>query len=400
MTQNSQSAKQNANRLHGVGHPIHSGMVRGDEQSLPWQVAPTPMKKNNNNNSNNKQRKGRQNIPRSQPKKRNQTTTDRHIRDVVKEVLHKDVDPHELQCAKEYALARTNPFALETLPCAPTSDPGRSVRWRTRARATLVVGSTGNGFVVANPYWGFSDSLPIIDSGDTYTGNGIITNVAGVLGFGVGSQWASTAMARSKVVGFAIRMWYTGKALDAAGMVYKLRRADNQVQTSPVTDLNDIVVDPLNSWSAVQSGQVYFTSFIPMTERDSEFQVPGFAPTNASPHWNMGFFIAGATPGTAFSYEVVGLYEGHTVAPENMTAAIPSPEYKVAGTKVDSCSMNAESKSNTAGPSLKAWKRLMATGIRTSFTNYVGAEAAEAISEFILGEGTTQSTPGLHRHLM
>lgn len=333
--------------------------------------------------------------PNARPNPDPAKCSDKHIRTVVKSVLNEGRSPEEIECARLYALARSDPFSLKTLPCNPTSDPGFSIRWKAHFRGTMTIGTHSNGYILACPYWGFSNNEAIVqtDADYVHSGSGIHTNQAGVTGWVITSPWNSSAMSGVKVVGYGIRMYYTGRALDAAGMVYRLRTPNNREMGITLPGAN-ITGNAAIAWDRVRVNTSYVTHFIPLDEDDSEYRPPGTPPVHSSnPRWNMGFYVAGAVAGTTFSYEIVAYYEGVPVSEVNGAMATMSPEYKTIGTSIDSASLSAEQKSMQSGFSYNMWKRLMASAVRVGLRGYLGPAYTDAVAAFIEGqqEGTRMS---------
>lgn len=344
------------------------------------------------------QRNNRQTPSNSRSKGKGQTSDVRKIvKSEIRRIEREDVDPDEIRCAKQYALARSDPFSIKDLPCNPTADPGYSLRWKSTFRGTFQAGSNGAGFIVVDPYWGYNDSPCGYVSHAGYTGTGIDTAHAGVNSITLTGPFASVNFVGSKTVGFAIKVWYVGKALDAAGMMYKLRTPSNYPVVTNITSAGSITPTPINTWDAVSVRKVYYTSFLPQNDADDTYQVYT-APTTLVPQWNMGFYVDNAVSGSNFSFEICAFYEGISASASTMGAATMSPEHETAGRKVNTASLAAEHDvKSSSSLSYPLWKTVMAKGLEQAFKGYMGEDAARSISAYALGQTTKQV--GLDRHI-
>lgn len=318
-------------------------------------------------------------------------SADRHIRDIVRSEIKKEISPEELSCIKEYALARSNPFAVKSLPCAITSDPTMSLRWKAYSRGEFITSSTtGFGFIVVDPHFGYNTGAAGYLSLGNFAGSGIDTNAVGTQAFGMTAPYSEANITKSKIVGFGIKVWYTGKALDARGMIYRVRSPNNEPIVTNTYPINSVYLSPINTWSPVSTRTNYFMSFIPASEGDAEFQTR-VSPTPTSPRWSIGFLVnAGAAESLNFNFEIVAFYEGIGSTSSQMAAAIYSPEYKVGGATVDSSSITSESLVSTRGPSSAVWPKLMGSALRAAFTPYLGPHVSNLVASYVESSGTAK----------
>lgn len=329
-------------------------------------------------NSNNKQRNGKQGIPRSQPKKQNIKA---EVRRALREEERARVDPDELECAKDYALALSDPFSVRTLPCDPVADAGMSLRWKIQSRGTFASGSAVHGvaYILVNPYWGFNGKEPITstDVNYAYTGTGIHTNQPGVNGSGWVSPIDKSSVSGIKLIGFGLKVRYIGKPLNCSGTITRLRSPDNAPRGITVIE-EDIFGDPRNTTETLRVGKTYFAAFAPYSSNDHEFKQLQDPAHSTTPDWTMGFYISGSAELSQFSYEVVGFYEAQSVT-KYASLQTPSPLYKDSGSRVAAAAIdNDQSGVMTYAP----YMLRMVKELRESFRSY-SPVVATAVSGYI-----------------
>jgi hypothetical protein len=271
------------------------------------------------------------------------------VRKALREEEKARLDPEETRCAREYALALADPFSLQSLPCDPTADAGMSLRWKVHTRGIFNVGSStdGVGYIVVNPYWGFSGSEPIAatDATYSYATTGIHTNQLGVNGLSWPSPIKFEYCGGVKLVGFGLKVQFIGKPLECSGTITKLRSPDN-FPRGITLDAANIFGDPRNSTESVRVGKTYYATWAPYSSSDHTYAT-SLPPTRTSnPDWRLGFYVQGAQVKMPFSYELVGYYEAQS-STEYAGMQIPSNLYKDTGARVSSAAIENDQRSNT-----------------------------------------------------
>lgn len=237
--------------------------------------------------------------------------------------------PHISDCAEDYGRCLANPFT-GPLACVPGSIPIRT--WKTRFwnRGTIVVGANGIGYIVADPL-NFSvnnlNSVHITDS--TFAGPGF-SAVAGSITAQSNSTFTfaqiggTGSLMQVRVVGFGVRIRYSGTELNRAGTIYSFHDPTHSTllneTAATLGDEEQMKRFPVSrDWTTV--------TYSPVIADD--FQLNPFLSVNfntaGANRWYIGHLIAGAVPGVSFDYEVYGVYEfnGQTVRGMTVTHSDP-----------------------------------------------------------------------------
>jgi len=146
------------------------------------------------------------------------------------------------RCSKLYLMALTNPFGVFPVePCVPDLYDSPSKKVSILFRGTLVVPTTGNGFVVSR----IQDSLfnninTIFTSTNAYAGDGIppLSTTTGTVAAPVTSGLyqssqvgTSSASVQYRLVGGGLRVRYIGTELNRGGLVIPFSHPQNQTFT-------------------------------------------------------------------------------------------------------------------------------------------------------------------------
>lgn len=301
-------------------------------------------------NTNNKQKKGKQGIPRNVPKnrKKNKKRISRGVSvealaDRIQDItLGRSYEGLQRECIKAYARALINPFTLSTLPCNPTSDPGLAVRLKAWTRGTFAVGTLGVGFIVASTGWCVADGRHGFVSSATYpSGINLDTSLAGVGSYTINSPYLSAEVNTYKVVGYGMRIWYTGRPLDCSGNIYRLRYRENTDQNASVA-IGTIEASRYVKMSGLRVGETYYTTYVPSDTESTGYSNLGPSPAPAAPIYDIGFLITGCTPGVSFAYEICGFYEVQSDDVRTAASAVMSPQFSPTANAINSAVVQAD----------------------------------------------------------
>ncbi len=306
------------------------------------------------------------------------------IREEVRRQLKNDREfsTSEKECLKEYARAVTNPFIVRGLPCNPNRDTGLSMRWKTRARGTMVVGTQGVGWIVFNPYNGAA-SVSGYQTTVGYASTDLDTNLGGVTPITALSP--VTSMSRTKIVGWALKISPVAPPLGLQGSIYRLRTTRNDPTIVNLTTTATIQNSPMNIMQPVRYNQTYYANFIAQDDADHTFRA-STASSALVPNWVLGFYVIGGAVSHSYAWELCAFYEGLQDDETTMGNASISPEYPVGGKKIVNATILAEQQSYGEGFGLNSVIDNVAKAMESSLASYTGDSLARAIADFAKGK--------------
>lgn len=220
------------------------------------------------------------------------------------------------ECAMRYALALTNPFSNNLKEvCIPDEWAQPSYKVAVRAFTTLVTGTGGWGWVIADPQAISNDAAnnarAILSTTAAYVGSQSRINILDPDLLKVNATRAPYSQAtlisqtgpKYRIVACGLRIRYTGKAIDRGGTIIALRHPNNEtlndLDESQLRGLNNSVPGPVHQdkWTSV--------NWIPVNASNQAFKT--YDPSSYT--HSMGFFVRSATPGATFEVQAMYLTE-------------------------------------------------------------------------------------------
>jgi len=237
-------------------------------------------------------------------------------------------------CARNYLHALTNPFVQingSDLPCIPDHIVLPSNKVQVTARGTFTVGTSGFGFVAADPYVGINNagefagttsSFPVLYTGATYTFPYVDIDVSGdapavgVFGANTNSPFNAAGpllTSQMRVVGCGLRVRYSGTELYRGGTLALYRSQDN---ASPPTNpsLANLLQTPLSAMVPVTRGW-HSVCYAPASLDDvsyRNFNSAYNANATGISHYSLIIAVQGPAVHTTqqtFDFEYVAYYE-------------------------------------------------------------------------------------------
>lgn len=218
-------------------------------------------------------------------------------------------------CTSDYARALVNPFS-GPLACVPNYPALLTLKQRSYVKGTFATGTTGNGWIVADPsYSAVNDQTSAFSTLSTFGGTTVnLVGGGGVQQTESNSQYAlgtiGPGLSLVRNVAFGIRIRYIGTELDRGGQIVALCDPNhNSLQGRAFTDFDAEEVSrrfPVDrQWVTV----LYSPYFVTDTDFFSNF--PVYTPAATDPSFFMGIMVQAASAGVSLSYEyeVYGLYE-------------------------------------------------------------------------------------------
>lgn len=217
------------------------------------------------------------------------------------------------QCSKTYAHALLDPWSLQVPPCVPDNITLPSYKFCARQRGGFVVGTAGVGFISVDPYLFGTDAdnaILFTDSAyasNQYTDAGIGVNLTSSDStFDLASFDPATQAARSlRIVGFGIRVRYTGSEITRSGQCIAFRQPENRMIVAPSTmpallaNREAVTVPADRKW--------HLCLWKPASPRDLGYY-DDFADFSTT-EWSQLIVVNGAEPGTSFEVDLIGWYE-------------------------------------------------------------------------------------------
>jgi hypothetical protein len=216
------------------------------------------------------------------------------------------------KCSKLYVHALLDPWSLDQPPCVPDNITLPSYKFCARYRGTVVVGTSGVGFVGVDPYLFCSSTNSVLYTDSTYPFPGITFGAAGINAVASDSPYAidlfnpaSNNNFSARIVGFGMRMRYTGSEMSRSGQVVSYRQPENHSYPEPYP-----VSFYLGNREAVTvpaDRQWHSCLWRPALPRDLAYydDFPEFS----TAEYSQFIAISGGTPGTSFEVDLLGWYE-------------------------------------------------------------------------------------------
>jgi hypothetical protein len=232
------------------------------------------------------------------------------------------------RCAKLYVHALLDPWSLNETPCVPDNITLPSYKFSARYRGTVVVGTSGIGFVAVDPYLFCTSDKSIAWTDATYAFPGVEFGIVGVNETPSDSAYPIAQFNPTnpnnltlRVVGFGMRMRYTGSEMSRSGQLISYRQPENRQVPHPyppsffLSNREAVTVPADRAWHSCL--------WRPALPRDLAYFEP-FSDLTALEYSNM-IVISGGVPGTSFEIDLVGWYEliGNTLP--NLTRSHSDP---------------------------------------------------------------------------
>lgn len=132
--------------------------------------------------------------------------------------------PKLSMCAEEYVCALEDPFNCSATACVPTYPSFPSRKMIAFAKGTLTVGTAGVGFLFSNGTLANDQNAGWYTT-STFAGTTLSTGAAGVNAISLNGDYNNSAYGstpgfiQSRMVGFGIRVRYTGTELNRSGEI-------------------------------------------------------------------------------------------------------------------------------------------------------------------------------------
>lgn len=254
-------------------------------------------------------------------------------------------NPGKRQCERDFILASLDPVNYTgDFPCAVGYETNQTFRVCKKARAQVVVGDAGVGFIGINPYLAGAYDIDFGWHSTTgYTSPDANSTVHGVTPFAGSGAFASTAQMvvaetfstsiSYRVVAAGLRLTPTSPVLNISGAVYAWQNAQSDAFIGATSVTQATIVSDFNRPVTVLNGdqrQMYYTWTAPALHC-GDWVAPATYAAAAAGMTDI-LLIAGATPGTTFLAEVV-VY-GEYKSSQFSTQATPSHSNKSVASEV------------------------------------------------------------------
>jgi len=242
---------------------------------------------------------------------------------------------HLSACAKDYVRCLANPTPSGCLACVPSNHPNFSLPTRCFARGTFSVGTSFNGYIVADPLKAaFNDTPCIIMNGTTFNGTTIALNSANNILAYSNSPYVVTNLdndgngVNPRVVAALLRIRYVGTLLNRSGTAVCLHDPTHSTLFGRTSSELD---------AEVQSNRIHIgdkwinVNYAPVYESDYEFRNIPFPGDSIIPNidansqfWYMGAWLAcGAASTFEYEFWTVIEFQGKNVRGQKLSHSDP-----------------------------------------------------------------------------
>jgi len=301
------------------------------------------------------------------------------------------------KCSVHYLRALTDPFDIfSELPCIPDLICLPSYKFSTRVRGTMVIGTTGTGWIAMAPNTPTNDSVNpnIAFTNGSFALNNFVIPSTGVTTAQNDSPFSGSQVGNKefRLVGGGVRARYQGSEFQRGGNVILYRNPTNTAISNGTTDF--VLLQDRTATSGVATRKWECVTYRP----DSPDQL-GYrqVSTNA---YTMIIFITGAQPGQTWTFEAYSYWEAIGAQLQNATASHGDPVGMAAvQTALSSEPISTDPPKTQFNRALgKATNALVdsTSGWRT-FANSVGKGLAGTVGNMIGGAAGSAAMQGLYQ---
>jgi len=281
------------------------------------------------------------------------------------------------ECSMHYASALANPYicpAGACIPCEMFPLPSRKEKFIGKGQ--FVLGTTGQGFVLANPAVvndiASVTFTTVTSVGTNATALSAFTNVSNsviaAIPFTAAQMTAGTLQAR--VVSYGLRAQYVGKMMDTNGEAYSYEEPDHQnvFGLTPATIMNFQQTSrrKVASVDTDYCGEVFYSG--PVQPSDVEFTASNRPINNTAANWVSAILIDGVA-GDKYNWEIVihVEYIGNNATGRTMSHSEPvlaANAIEAAKTQSESAPLNSFSTRGVIGSFMDSVRDMIPTVVQ------------------------------------